>query len=254
MMPGRVIGRFAWERAVREDPAITRTRQHVLFALATFANNRDGRVTVGEQRLATVTGLSVSAIREHLTGARKAGLLQRITRGHHIASGRVAASTYQLTLPTEPPAAQRLDDDPTASATAVGDDPTARNSEPNRQPRGTQPPAPRRYQGSSQGSYTSGGARDDPPPTAYPHGPEPPRRCGEHLGQEHGRPCGACKDARLGWERWKQDADGWEQAQRPTLAPPCGQCDARPGDPPAARVVWLDDRRCQPCPRCHPRR
>jgi helix-turn-helix protein len=38
------------------------------------------------------------------------------------------------------------------------------------------------------------------------------------------------------------------------LPPPCGDCDARPGDPVSARVVWLDaDRTCSAhCPRCHP--
>jgi hypothetical protein len=37
-------------------------------------------------------------------------------------------------------------------------------------------------------------------------------------------------------------------------SPPCGQCDARPGEAVSARVVWLDaDRiRSEPCPRCHP--
>lgn len=36
--------------------------------------------------------------------------------------------------------------------------------------------------------------------------------------------------------------------------PQCGQCDARPGDPVSARVVWLDENRTQsePCPNCHP--
>lgn len=120
-MSARPVGRFEWERAVREDPAITRTRHHVLLALATFANNRDGRVVVGEQRLATVTGLSVSTVREHLTGAREAGLLERVTRGHRITGDRVTASTYQLTLPAQPPETP----DPTASPTA-----------PNRQPPG----------------------------------------------------------------------------------------------------------------------
>lgn len=41
---------------------------------------------------------------------------------------------------------------------------------------------------------------------------------------------------------------------RPALPPPCGQCDARPGDPVSARVVWLnaDRTESQRCPRCHP--
>lgn len=41
-----------------------------------------------------------------------------------------------------------------------------------------------------------------------------------------------------------------------SLPPLCGRCDARPGDPPTARIEWLDnDRsRSRPCPRCHPAR
>jgi hypothetical protein len=43
---------------------------------------------------------------------------------------------------------------------------------------------------------------------------------------------------------------------RPAHNPrPCGQCDARPGDPVSARVVWLDTERSRSafCSRCHPR-
>jgi len=34
----------------------------------------------------------------------------------------------------------------------------------------------------------------------------------------------------------------------------CGQCDARPGDPVSARIVWLDEDHTSsaPCPNCHP--
>ncbi|WP_189059622.1 helix-turn-helix domain-containing protein [Longimycelium tulufanense] len=35
--------------------------------------------------------------------------------------------------------------------------------------------------------------------------------------------------------------------------PLCGQCDGRPGEPPAYRLVWDDDGRASPCPRCHPK-
>lgn len=43
-------------------------------------------------------------------------------------------------------------------------------------------------------------------------------------------------------------------ASRPRLPPPCGYCDARPGDPASARLVWLnrDRTRSEPCRRCHP--
>ncbi|WP_394614502.1 helix-turn-helix domain-containing protein [Lentzea sp. JNUCC 0626] len=39
------------------------------------------------------------------------------------------------------------------------------------------------------------------------------------------------------------------------LRRPCGQCDARPGDPISARLVWLDEQKSRSvlCPRCHPR-
>jgi hypothetical protein len=47
-----------------------------------------------------------------------------------------------------------------------------------------------------------------------------------------------------------QDAVPITEGRRP---PPCGQCDARPGDPVSARVVWLDDGRSAPCATCHPR-
>lgn len=41
---------------------------------------------------------------------------------------------------------------------------------------------------------------------------------------------------------------------RAKLPPPCGRCDARPGDPPSARIEWLDGSRTEArqCPRCHP--
>lgn len=47
---------------------------------------------------------------------------------------------------------------------------------------------------------------------------------------------------------------GPQSVSRSSLPPPCGQCDARPGEPVNARIEWLDtDRhRSRPCPRCHP--
>jgi hypothetical protein len=47
---------------------------------------------------------------------------------------------------------------------------------------------------------------------------------------------------------------GNHPARERTSAPPCGQCDARPGDPVSARLVWLDTDRTRSvlCPRCHP--
>lgn len=39
--------------------------------------------------------------------------------------------------------------------------------------------------------------------------------------------------------------------ERPPLPEPCGQCEARPGDQPSARMVEVDGR-LQRCPRCHP--
>lgn len=93
-------------------------------------------------------------------------------------------------------------------------------------------------------------ARDDPSPTPQLPESEPPRRCAEHRDQEPGRACGACKGARLDWERWQRSEQ--ERAARPPLPPVCGQCDARDDDAPAARMVSQDGR-LVPCPRCHPK-
>ncbi|MFC6091639.1 helix-turn-helix domain-containing protein [Saccharothrix lopnurensis] len=43
-------------------------------------------------------------------------------------------------------------------------------------------------------------------------------------------------------------------AGRSAVPAECGGCDARPGDPISARVVWLDEDRSRstPCPRCAP--
>lgn len=38
--------------------------------------------------------------------------------------------------------------------------------------------------------------------------------------------------------------------RQPALPPPCGECDARPGDPPTARLMPDET----PCPRCYPER
>lgn len=90
--------------------------------------------------------------------------------------------------------------------------------------------------------------REDPP-AAEPPGPEPPRRCAEHVDGDPG-PCRWCKDARLEWERWKRASDR-HAANRPAITPECGQCDARPGDLPSARMINPDGS-WQKCPRCHP--
>jgi hypothetical protein len=81
-------------------------------------------------------------------------------------------------------------------------------------------------------------------------GPEPRRRCRQHADEDPGHPCLGCKGARMEWERWKRASDRW--AERPGLLPPeCGQCDARPGDPPSARMIDAGGL-CLKCPRCHP--
>lgn len=56
---------------------------------------------------------------------------------------------------------------------------------------------------------------------------------------------------------------GAEAAPEPSLnrprnhrpPPVCGTCDARPGDPISARIIWLDPQRTRSalCPRCNPR-
>lgn len=228
------VGRFEWERAVHADPSVDRTRHHVLVTLATFAN-RDGRVTVGATRLELASRLAASTVREHLTGAQAAGLLERVARGHYVAGGRAVASSYLLTLPVadepsgdNPTAGAPAVGDPgptastaaveTACGTAVGDEPTASNTAPNRQHGGTQPPAGQRLPWGSMG-YTS----------TRP-------RAGAHARAGHA-PARATPPASL----------------KPPLPAPCGHCDAKPGDPPGARlVVDAEGRPVRNCPNCHP--
>lgn len=41
-------------------------------------------------------------------------------------------------------------------------------------------------------------------------------------------------------------------ASAPALLPPCGRCDARPGDPIGLRQITDADGRAVKCPHCHP--
>ncbi len=91
--------------------------------------------------------------------------------------------------------------------------------------------------------------REDPA-AAEPPGPEPPRRCAEHADGDPGYPCRWCKDTRLDWERWQRASES-HAASRPAMPPECGECDARPGDLPSARMINAGGRWVK-CPRCHP--
>jgi len=79
-----------------------------------------------------------------------------------------------------------------------------------------------------------------------PRGVQTPTKRGAELAPEPSLNHPGNRPAR---ERARPDTDSG------AVSPPCGQCDARHGDPVSARVVWLDDRRehSTPCPRCHPR-
>ncbi len=81
-------------------------------------------------------------------------------------------------------------------------------------------------------------------------GPEPHRRCRDHLNCDTSPACTACKDARLHWEWWKKASDHWTADPEP-LPAECGQCDAQPGDPPSARMIYVDGN-WRKCPWCHP--
>ncbi|WP_436493208.1 helix-turn-helix domain-containing protein [Actinokineospora sp. HUAS TT18] len=92
---------------------------------------------------------------------------------------------------------------------------------------------------------------DNPPDDRQPLPPVPahegqsPQQRGATSASTRGKPCP--RNILNHPKNLPPDAD--------PLRPPCGSCDARPHDPPSARLIWSNDdpTRAIPCPRCHPR-
>lgn len=79
---------------------------------------------------------------------------------------------------------------------------------------------------------------DDPGPKVGPQS--------QTVGQESDQPATTVRP-----NRGTGGTEGRGGRRRP-LPPPCGRCDARPGDAPSARVREVPGGRVQLCPECHP--
>jgi len=98
-MRSNAVDRFAWERALLADPAVTRMRLGVLLALATTWDKRTGRVAQTQAALAKETGHDISRIRGVIRWAQPAGYLVAIVRGHRKGNGETQRSEYRLAVP-----------------------------------------------------------------------------------------------------------------------------------------------------------
>lgn len=104
--------RFPWERAVRDNPAVTDNRLLVLMVLASYTSTA-GTARVGVDKLADRTGLGRSTVRDHIRAARQAGLLDVVQRGGRHGERRTT-NVYKLTL--QPTGVQPESQPPDSSA------------------------------------------------------------------------------------------------------------------------------------------
>lgn len=146
--PTRIVGRFEWERAVRER--FKRADLCILLDLGTFMDADGGGARPPVSRLAASTGYSEGQVRRSLTSAIEDHFLERTRRGHRLGNGRAMASEYRAVLPASTAHPCAVDSTPeetsTAQARAVEHASTAQNDGLNRasgpsQPRtGARPP------------------------------------------------------------------------------------------------------------------
>jgi hypothetical protein len=91
------LGRFDWERVVRDWPMtkpMTQKVKLVALVAATYADRDGTRVRPGEHRLADSCGMGGSTARRFLAVVIELGLLEQVRRG-----GNGMATEYRLTAP-----------------------------------------------------------------------------------------------------------------------------------------------------------
>lgn len=95
----RFVGRFEWERAIRDIPMQPTTKLICLLA-ATYASKDGTNVRPGIAQLAAAAGVSARTVKRSLDEARTIGVLHRVNRGSN--SGRAhLTDVYRLSLPKE---------------------------------------------------------------------------------------------------------------------------------------------------------
>lgn len=97
------VGRFEWERIVRQCVFPKKYTKLVAFVLATYADTKTGaNVRPGQKRLAIHTGISERAVRDHIRDLEEFGLIMLLIAGSSFGrSGKGMATLYQLTIPEQ---------------------------------------------------------------------------------------------------------------------------------------------------------
>ena len=97
MVGANATPRYAWERALRDEP-LDKTTKLVGLVLATYSNKDGSRAHPGTKRLARDCHVSTRTVMRHLEVLREAGFLERYFEGS--SAGRQGlADEYQLTVP-----------------------------------------------------------------------------------------------------------------------------------------------------------
>jgi hypothetical protein len=170
-----------WMAAVRDHAnRPTGTQRHVLFALALRMDWQTGCGFASSAQLASDAEASERTVRYATSWARGQELLVQTRRGHYISAERKVSSEWRLAMPQTQP----------APGCTLGEKPTGKDSQPNRQTATTQPATgapPSRPRSSRPRSSANGrGAHGAAPSLAQsrPFRAPPCPECGKPFSQE----------------------------------------------------------------------
>ncbi|UCZ89860.1 hypothetical protein [Gordonia sp. WA4-43] len=91
------VGRFEWERIIREDATLSTKLKAVAFVFATHARTAEGdRIFPGNDQLARGASMSLATFKRHRDELVRRGLLQKAKQGNR---HRNLADEWRLTMP-----------------------------------------------------------------------------------------------------------------------------------------------------------
>lgn len=93
------LGRFEWERLIRDLDGMPPSAKNAAFALATWAENDGTNAHPGIIKLAKATGLSRRAVIDALAFLENAGFITASYRGGTKNVSRGNATVYDLAVP-----------------------------------------------------------------------------------------------------------------------------------------------------------
>lgn len=100
--PLEEVGRFEWERVLRQCDFPMQNTKLVALTIATYSDTRTGKnIFPGQKRLAVHTGISERRVRDHLQALETFGLIHLQVKGSSFGrGGKGLASKYELCIPT----------------------------------------------------------------------------------------------------------------------------------------------------------